>query len=164
MAFTRHCTGTLELTILDPIYIFQRFPNAISKCCFCERGQHVIFANFYHRIRFGIRWLQNVAYFFPCIFTICSNHNHSERYSDYRFWKKSFVINKTLQNQTLQKLYKTNETSNLSRTRVIEIFCTTANCTVEKGSGTDLQEIFITTCYRYICFLESSCIFVQTTP
>ena len=63
MGFTRHCTGTLELTILDPNYIFERFQNAISKFRFCVRGQKVTFANLFPRVRFGISWFQKVTYF-----------------------------------------------------------------------------------------------------
>ena len=67
--------------------------SVVSKCDFqlpfpCERTESG-FAKLIWRIRFGISWFQKVTYFSFCIITICSNHNHSERYSDYRFWKKA---------------------------------------------------------------------------
>ena len=89
MGFTRQCTGTLELTLLVPNYVFQWFQNAISNWRFRVRGQKVAFAKLIRRIGFGISWLHKVTYFSPCIVTLCCNHNHSERFSDYRLRKKA---------------------------------------------------------------------------
>ena len=89
IGFTRQCTGTLELTILVPNYVFQWFQNAISNYRFRVRGQKVAFAKLIWRTRFGISWLQKVTYFSSYIITIWSNHDHSECYSDYRFRKKA---------------------------------------------------------------------------
>ena len=89
IGFTRQCTGTLELTILVPNYVFQWFQNAILNYRFHVRGQKVAFAKLIWRIRFGISWLHKVTYFSPCVITICSNHSHSVGYSEYRFSEKA---------------------------------------------------------------------------
>ena len=59
------------------------------------------------------------------------------------FQEKGFVLNKLLLKRILQKVYKTNETSNPPRTHVIKLVSTSIDSTATNESGTNLRKKII---------------------